>query len=394
MALQRLVKPVEDALAEVEGRDDSKDSAVAALLRSCGREQLVFWGWDEATWLRVLGPSQAEFFAAHEQRLDGRERQFLMTAAYRLGCWTDVRALGDFKRVPLAEKVFGQAVVRAAVQAVCEVVAAWGYASHNQMALGATLCEALLLNRSPNLGDLTADFLEEFRRDTVVYRRALSFQLSRALAALGVLTKPLAKAGAPNAARGWTNMDDMAPSWVGWVKRWDETSTLSPVTRTQVRLCLLKAGRWLHRTHPHVSSPEQWNRELAVAYVAAIVRMQVGDYIGSRNEHQVIGNRRGQPLSARSRRSYISAMCVAFRDWQEWGWLHPRFDPGRVFATPRSVKALIGPAPRTIAADVWAKLLWAGLNLNTADLPRDYSSRYYPVELLRALSIVWLFAGL
>jgi hypothetical protein len=38
-----------------------------------------------------------------------------------------------------------------------------------------------------------------------------------------------------------------------------------------------------------------------------------------------------------------------------------------------SVRALITPNPRVIASDVWAKLLWAGLNLEQADLvtPRN-----------------------
>ena len=41
-----------------------------------------------------------------------------------------------------------------------------------------------------------------------------------------------------------------------------------------------------------------------------------------------------------------------FRDAQEWGWIPRRFDPTRVLATSRSVKALIGPAPRLIAAEI------------------------------------------
>lgn len=63
-----------------------------------------------------------------------------------------------------------------------------------------------------------------------------------------------------------------------------------------------------------------------------------------------------------------------------------RFDPARALATPRSVKALIGPAPRVIAADVWAKLLWARLHLEPADLaPR--AGYCYPLELVRALAV-------
>jgi hypothetical protein len=95
-------------------------------------------------------------------------------------------------------------------------------------------------------------------------------------------------------------------------------------------------------------------------------------------------------------------------DLQEWEWIPRRFDPFRAFATPRSIKALIGPAPRTIADDLWAKLLWAGLNLTVADLPghggaprshrrangETRATSLLPLEMLRALSLVWLFAGL
>jgi hypothetical protein len=84
-----------------------------------------------------------------------------------------------------------------------------------------------------------------------------------------------------------------------------------------------------------------------------------------------------------------------FRDCHEWGWIPRRFDPARALATPRAVKALIGPVPRVIADDLWAKLLWAGLNLDEADLATSRNARYcYPVELVRALAVTWLFGGL
>ena len=78
------------------------------------------------------------------------------------------------------------------------------------------------------------------------------------------------------------------------------------------------------------------------------------------------------------------------------------FDPMRVLATPRSVRALIGPNPRLLADDVWAKLLWAGLQLQEADLPNSDTGitrvgrgrLTYPIELVKAIAIVWLFAGL
>jgi hypothetical protein len=62
---------------------------------------------------------------------------------------------------------------------------------------------------------------------------------------------------------------------------------------------------------------------------------------------------------------------------------------------PRSVQALVERNPRVLADDVWAKLIWAGLNLSAADLSvQGGGSHYYPLPLVRALSVVWLFSGL
>ena len=61
---------------------------------------------------------------------------------------------------------------------------------------------------------------------------------------------------------------------------------------------------------------------------------------------------------------------------------------------PRSVAALIGTDPRIIADDVWAKLIWAGLQLQAKDLPGTSAGSYYPLALIRALALTWLFSGL
>ncbi|MCX5427922.1 tyrosine-type recombinase/integrase [Streptomyces sp. NBC_00257] len=47
-----------------------------------------------------------------------------------------------------------------------------------------------------------------------------------------------------------------------------------------------------------------------------------------------------------------------------------------------------------ISDDIWAKLLWAGLNLESDDLFLTGSGHYYPMELVRAITMTWLFSGL
>src|SRR5260370_18403309 len=94
-----------------------------------------------------------------------------------------------------------------------------------------------------------------------------------------------------------------------------------------------------------------------------------------------------------------TALRVFFADLQEWGAIPPCFDPYRSFTPPRSVKAVVATTPRVIADDVWAKLLWAGLNVTPEDFAswRNRSGRihtYYPIEMIRAVTLVWLFAGI
>lgn len=402
--LCRLAGPLREAMAVVDGSEHYKDIAVSTLLRACQRENRAFWGWDCRTWTRVLGPTQAGFYQEHGAEVEAGARQYMIAAAYLLDCPLDLWALGDFKREALARKIFGHKAVEVAISAVLGVLHGWGYSATGATAHAATLCELLLLNRSPRLQELTSEYLEEFRRRVdSKERRARVYDVGRALAALGILASPLPTAPgaspAPSVSAGPPDspselaIDQVHPEWRRWVDHWEHTSTLTRYTRQHVGNCLLKVGRWLQTQHREVTCPEQWDRGLGIEYVAAVDRMRVGDHIGPRYQDRVAA-RRGQPIAPRTKSAYIGAIRVFFRELQEWGWIPTRLDPWRVFAPPRSVKALIGPSPRTIAPDLWARLLWAGLNLTVEDLPRGTSCLYYPVELLRALALVWLFAGL
>ena len=103
----------------------------------------------------------------------------------------------------------------------------------------------------------------------------------------------------------------------------------------------------------------------------------------------------GRELSPRTKAAHVWALRRFFADLQEWEWIERRFDPRRAFALPRSIRALIGPNPRVIADEVWAKLMWAGLNLTADDLPGHRAiGPWYPLELVRAVALLWLFAGL
>lgn len=161
--------------------------------------------------------------------------------------------------------------------------------------------------------------------------------------------------------------------------------------RANVRVNLAKTGRWLATEHPEQADPGRWTRRTCAAWVAVVDRMRIGDWV-QRRDH--LHERIGTPIAPRTKAHILMATRMFFRDLQEWEWIPRRFDPGRALAVPRSVAALIGTDPRVIADDVWAKLLWAGLNLNTGDLPGTTAGSYYPIELIRVLALTWLFAGL
>jgi len=59
---------------------------------------------------------------------------------------------------------------------------------------------------------------------------------------------------------------------------------------------MLRMGRWLAAGHPEVQEPGQWTRELCAAWVAAVDRLRIGDYIQAGDSLQ---ERIGEPLVER-----------------------------------------------------------------------------------------------
>jgi len=230
--------------------------------------------------------------------------------------------------------------------------------------------------------------IERFRREDVAWPQKGSalYGIHRAIAALGFVDPPVRVTGGH-----LPQVEGVDPVWLDWVERWTGPSPLTPKVRQTFRTILCKVGRWLRQQHPDIQEPAQWSRDLCAAYIAQVERMRIGEYV---QRQAPLTRRLGRPLSARTKAGYIVAVRTFFHDCQEWEWIPRRFDPTRALATPRSIRALTGPNPRVIADDVWAKLLWAGLNLEAQDLPANVGGQFYPLELVRALAFVWLFAGL
>lgn len=391
--LRRLTAPIEDVLGFVAPRSRwwARLPARGALMLAMDREGRAFWGFERDRWLRVLG------------RTDADVRQLVLAVAYLLCDQRDLhRAFPGFKRGLFARRVFGKAPVDESLARVQAHLDSFGYAAAlGRPGMAAALFELMLSAGSPLLEDVAArpDALAALHGEARPVIRYGAGQLASAPVGMGVLERSPLRQGSSDEewlARSTAPGRDVPREWADWVARWFCTSTLARRTREHNFYTLLKAGRWVAGHDPTATSPAAWRREHASAWVAAVDRMQIGDYTHAPN-NSYTRERSGGPLGANAKAQHINVLRGFFLDLQEWEWIERRFDPRRVLTVPRSVQALIGPEPRVIADEVWAKLLWAGLNLTEADLPAHSPTArgpWYPLELVRAIGLLWLFGGL
>ena len=394
-ALARLVEPLDAARVALHHRDDARHRraglhAAGLVLEHCAAVGRPYCAWTTDEWTQLIGASAQEFLAERRLPTETTVRPFVIALAYLTGSFDRFEQLGTFNRLHLAKLVFGADVIEASISQATETLARWGYQGillpkHH---LRGTFSQAFLVNRSPFLEDLDTEAFARLHahRTTGGYPLPLLYALQRAVAALGHCEAPVR-----SGYNATSVIEGTDPAWIGWVEHWHATSTLTPKVRAIIRTVMAKAGRWLAAKHPEISEPDQWTRQTCAGWVAAIDHMSVGDYVQRRD---ALAGREGTPISPRTKAHFLMATRTFFRDCQEWEWLPRRFDPTRALAVPRSVAVLIGTDPRVIADDVWAKLLWAGLNLDTDDLPGNSADTYYPMELIRAVTLTWLFSGL
>lgn len=393
-AIARLLRPLDDARAAMHCPDTPHHrraitDAIGLILLRAAELETAYWAWTPQEWLRLIGTTVDEFERPWPGWIDGTVRPYVVAYGYLLCGFTDFDRLGPFNRLALTWRVFGKEPADHSIQQITDVLGRWGYriGRGEDQRLPTVLCQAFLLNRSPLLEDLTTDAFARLRKDSAWARwhTGSLHGIQRAVASLGHCDPPsLSKHSSMPAIEG------TAETWAAWVERWYDTSTLTLKVRRTFRVIMAKAGRWLAEEHPELTEPSEWTRQTCAAWVAKVDRLTVGEYV---QREFGLSKRDGEPISPRTKAGYLTATRTFFRDCQEWEWIPRRFDPARALATPRSVHALIGPNPRVIADDIWAKLLWAGLNLEPEDLPANSSGPCYPMELIRAVTLTWLFSG-
>lgn len=146
-------------------------------------------------------------------------RQPIFSIAYLLG------GFKDFDRFPphgveiatLADTVFGREVMKVAVHTALGVLHEWGYNESMRGKIRTALSYLLLTNRSPNLGDLNLEFLEELnsKRQTT-YGLTQLYAISRALAHLNIIPRPLPSGSTKVPLLERVDTDRIAVEWVHW----------------------------------------------------------------------------------------------------------------------------------------------------------------------------------
>jgi integrase len=400
--LHRLVQPIFDVFTYVRPADGRTAATIAhILLAEMHQRNTSFWGWTQAEWKDVIGPDHLTF----RQRWSGIGTQHLArwhlpVLAYVLEVLPDTSALiALVDIVPVARKIFGQEAVEAASQRLFTLLRSWGYQRQDASGISACVCYLLLKNHSPALEELSLALLEEVSRTCSLFSvQHHLFQVSRALAGLHIIEQALpSKSGSaiPMLSQADGSLDE---EWASWCERWRRTTVLQD--RDNLYYILLKVGRWLKATHPAVTSPVQWTYELAAEFVAAVMDMRVGEWVYAATRARIIpAHRLGQPLSTNARARHLKAMRMFLQNCQEWEWMPTRLNPGRAIRIPASVRNQLGANPRVIEKPLWAKILWAALNLEAADLPLGGKNQRnklpaYPLEMVRAIAMVWCFAAL
>lgn len=404
IGLRRLTEPLHDTLNALHLRTNQKCYTIRALMLEMQRRGTSYWAWDDVEWVETIGPTMKDFLHQHAAKVV-TARQHLFGIAYVLA------GFADFDRFPihgielttLAQGVFGRERMASSLERILRVLIKWGYKSGIQGKIHTALAYTLLKNRSPYLENITFELLVELNQKAQT-KFALThlYSLSRALADLKIIRTPLPRRHQSRPLLERLDTEGVAQEWLNWCFAWYKHATQSRGVKKQSLYRLMQIGRWLAGTHPQVTSPEQWDYELAADFIAAVDQLKVGDWRPPNTDPWVFNSLIGKPLMPRTKASVLSIARVFFMDLQNVphrvgpagaSVIPTRFNPQRALRTPRAIARLIGPDPRVIDDKFWLKLLYAADTLEPSDL-RQSQMDMYPFELVRAIVVVWCLAGL
>ncbi len=146
--LSRLLTPIIDSLKLTGATRETLGGVVSVLFNQMWCRNSSYWSWRENDWEGMLRISTRTYSRVHGVRGDARSH--LLALALLLRRIHDPRACGEFDRILLAKRVFGEAGVEASASRVAEMVKHWGFSDQlNRFRQFTALCEVLLANGSP-----------------------------------------------------------------------------------------------------------------------------------------------------------------------------------------------------------------------------------------------------
>jgi len=150
--LDRLVKPLNDALDYTGIRTLFRKYVLLYFLREMAERKRSFWEWTTDEWIETI------------ERQKKVEYQHVIAVAYLLCGFSDLHRLSKnhIVYVVLARKVFGREYMKVVGDRVQRLLLEWGYMRKGTAALVLrTIFEGLLYKRSPHLDELKIEDLRQ-----------------------------------------------------------------------------------------------------------------------------------------------------------------------------------------------------------------------------------------
>ena len=296
--LGRLVRPLDDALSTLDHPAGARHRraglhAAGLVLSHCATTERSYWGWTSKDWEQLLGPSVEKFLAVRTLPTETTVRPFLVALACLFDGFDQFQRLGTFNRLtsrPARLRDRGHRnLARGGVRGA-RPVGLSGF-PRGQAPAPRHPQSGIAGQQEPFAGGSPHGVFARLREHpaTGAYQLPVLFAFQRAVAALGHCDPPVRTGH--NAAPIIEGVD---PLWAEWIERWYATSTLTPKVRAIIRTIMAKAGRWLVVEHPEITQPSEWSRQTCAAWVAAVDRMAVGDYVQRRD---ALAGRSGTPIS-------------------------------------------------------------------------------------------------
>lgn len=386
--LDRLTTPVVDVLQLLDTKPKYRNEVLASLLFHQQTFNSVLWNWTDAQWQFVM----EDVVQRKQSGVVASVAGLFLKVAYLMTGYMGFNDHEHFDTQHLSQLVFDKQALAHSENRVIQHLVGTGFReSWCERWIPRVLALLHLKHFTTNLEVISLNDIQTLQNArTGKHWQQACMRTAFALAQLGIFPTGLDPVLDPNTTPKVREKArvGIASGWLEWVDRWVATRTFSPANRKTHYRCLLLAGRWLVNEHPEIITPQDWTRDLAVAFVAAVDRLKVGDWA-----HFHYKQKHGQAISAYTKSRYLSVLRSFFTDLQEWAWMERRFDPRRCLSVPRTIQGLLTREAKPIDSAIWKKLVIATLQLNEHDLSVEQRRRY-PLQMVKALAVVWVFSGL